>query len=122
VAGPLKLAYAQFEELEAFARFGAKLDEDTRSQLERGRRVREALKQEEAAPITVARQIALLLAVVEGLFDAMPLEAMAATTAAVVKAVSATAEARELEKGAPLKDDRRQAILRVARAVLREAT
>jgi F-type H+-transporting ATPase subunit alpha len=58
VAGPLKLAYAQFEELEAFARFGAKLDEDTRSQLERGRRVREALKQEEAAPITVVRQIA----------------------------------------------------------------
>jgi F-type H+-transporting ATPase subunit alpha len=122
VAGPLKLAYAQFEELEAFARFGAKLDEDTRSQLERGRRVREALKQEEAAPITVVRQIALLLAVVEGLFDTMPLEAMAAATAAVVKAVDATAEARDIAQGAPLKGDRREAILRVARAVLREAT
>ena len=122
VAGPLKLAYAQFEELEAFARFGAKLDEDTRSQLERGRRVREALKQEEAAPITVARQLALLLAVVEGLFDTMPLEAMAAATAAVVKAVDATAEARDIAQGAPLKGDRREAMLRVARAVLPEAT
>ena len=122
VAGPLKLAYAQFEELEAFARFGAKLDEDTRAQLERGRRVREALKQEEAAPIPVARQIALLLAVVEGLFDTMPLKAMAAATAAVVEAVDATAEARDIAQGAPLKGDRREAILRVARAALREAT
>jgi F-type H+-transporting ATPase subunit alpha len=84
--------------------------------------VREALKQEEAAPITVVRQIALLLAVVEGLFDTMPLEAMAAATAAVVKAVDATAEARDIAQGAPLKGDRREAILRVARAVLREAT
>ena len=122
VAGPLKLAYAQFEELEAFARFGAKLDEDTRTQLERGRRVREALKQEEAAPIPVARQIALLLAVVEGLFDTMPLEAMAAATAKVVEAVDATAEAREFAQGAPLKGERREAILRVARAALRETT
>lgn len=122
VAGPLKLAYAQFEELEAFARFGAKLDEDTRAQLERGRRVREALKQEEAAPIYVSRQIALLLAVVEGLFDTIPLEAMAAANAAVVNAVDATTEARDIAKGAPLKGDRREAILRVAREVLREAT
>jgi F-type H+-transporting ATPase subunit alpha len=122
VAGPLKLAYAQFEELEAFARFGAKLDEDTRAQLERGRRVREALKQEEAAPISVSRQIALLLAVVEGLFDTIPLEAMAAANAAVVNAVDATTEARDIAKGAPLEGDRREAILRVAREVLREAT
>ncbi|MFP4538770.1 MAG: F0F1 ATP synthase subunit alpha, partial [Dichotomicrobium sp.] len=45
VVGDLKLAYAQFEELEAFSRFGSRLDEDTRQQLERGRRVREVLKQ-----------------------------------------------------------------------------
>jgi F-type H+/Na+-transporting ATPase subunit alpha len=120
VAGPLKLAYAQFEELEAFARFGAKLDEDTRAQLERGRRVRQGLKQDEASPIPVARQIALLLAVAEGLFDAIPLEAMSAASEAVVEAVDATPEAREIEQGAALEGDRREAILRVARAALDE--
>ena len=120
VAGPLKLAYAQFEELEAFARFGAKLDEDTRAQLERGRRVRETLKQNEATPISVARQIALLLAAAEGLFDTIPLEAMARAAAAVVNAVDATPEARDIEKGASLEGERREAMLRAARAALRE--
>lgn len=120
VAGPLKLAYAQFEELEAFARFGAKLDEDTRAQLERGRRVREALKQNEATPISVAHQIALLLAVAEGLFDTIPLETMASAAAAVAKAVDATPEARDIEQGASLEGERREAMLRAARAALRE--
>ena len=40
VAGDLKLAYAQFEELETFARFGARLDDDTRKIIEHGRRIR----------------------------------------------------------------------------------
>ena len=117
VAGPLKLAYAQFEELELFARFGAKLDEDTRAQLERGRRVREALKQGEGEPLRVADQIALLLAVAEGLFDIVPIEEMAAAAADVVTAVSATPDQRN-RRGAPLKGERRDAILRVARAAL----
>ncbi|MGB5096274.1 MAG: alternate F1F0 ATPase, F1 subunit alpha, partial [Porticoccaceae bacterium] len=48
VAGDLKLAYAQFEELETFARFGARLDEDTRKVIEHGRRIRACLKQVES--------------------------------------------------------------------------
>jgi F-type H+-transporting ATPase subunit alpha len=120
VSGPLKLAYAQFEELEGFARFGAKLDDDTRDQLERGRRVRDALKQPEATPIPVARQIALLLAVSEGLFDDIPSETMDAAAAAVAEAVDETPEAREIESGAPLEGDRAAAMLRVARAALDE--
>ena len=40
VAGDLKLAYAQFEELETFARFGARLDDATRKSIEHGRRIR----------------------------------------------------------------------------------
>ncbi len=47
VAGDLKLAYAQFEELETFARFGARLDDDTRTIIEHGRRIRACLKQPE---------------------------------------------------------------------------
>ena len=60
VAGDLRLAYSQFEELEAFARFGTQLDEDTRRTLRRGRRVRETLKQPQYAPLPVAEQIAAL--------------------------------------------------------------
>ena len=52
VAGDLKLAYAQFEELETFARFGARLDDDTRKIIEHGRRIRACLKQAEAAPVS----------------------------------------------------------------------
>lgn len=67
VAGDLRLSYAQFEELEAFARFGTRLDEATRQTLERGRRVREVLKQHQYQPMPVAEQIAVLLAVTSGL-------------------------------------------------------
>ncbi len=69
VAGDLRLAYTQFEELEAFARFGTQLDEQTRHTLERGRRVREVLKQHQYAPLPAADQAAVLLAVTHGLFD-----------------------------------------------------
>jgi F-type H+-transporting ATPase subunit alpha len=55
VAGDLKLAYAQFEELETFARFGARLDDDTRKIIEHGRRIRACLKQPEFAPSGGAR-------------------------------------------------------------------
>ena len=55
VAGDLKLAYAQFEELETFARFGARLDEDTRKIIEHGRRIRACLKQPEFATGVRAR-------------------------------------------------------------------
>jgi F-type H+-transporting ATPase subunit alpha len=74
VAGDLRLSYSQFEELETFARFGTRLDEETRSALERGRRVREVLKQPQYQPIPVPEQIAVMLAVTEGLFDPVPIE------------------------------------------------
>lgn len=74
VAGALRLSYSQFEELEAFSRFATKLDESTRKTLERGLRVREILKQPQYQPIPVAEQIAVLLAVSNGLFDSLPLE------------------------------------------------
>ena len=77
VAGDLKLAYAQFEELETFARFGARLDEDTRKIIEHGRRIRACLKQPEFAPVSVPAQIAILLALTAKLFDAVPLDQMA---------------------------------------------
>jgi len=73
VAGELRLAYAQFEEMEAFARFGTRLDDTTRRVIERGQRLREVLKQPQYRPLPAAEQIAVLLAVTEGAFDTVPL-------------------------------------------------
>lgn len=68
-AGDLKLAYAQFAELESFDRFGARLDENTRNTIEHGRRIRACLKQSNFAPLSVPAQIAVLLALSAKLFD-----------------------------------------------------
>ena len=76
VAGSLKLAYAQFEELETFARFGTRLDENTRKIIEHGRRIRSCLKQPEFEPLTMPEQIAVLLALIARCFDAVPLSKM----------------------------------------------
>lgn len=99
VAGDLKLAYAQFEELETFARFGTRLDEHTRKIIEHGRRIRVCLKQPEFEPLSVAEQVSVLLALTHGFFDAVPLERMTEAERAVRYA------ARELS------DDLREALL-----------
>lgn len=76
VASNLKLTYAQFEELENFSRFGARVDPKTQKVIEHGQRVRMSLNQAECTPVSVAEQILLLVAVKEGLFDAVSLEVM----------------------------------------------
>jgi F-type H+-transporting ATPase subunit alpha len=76
VAGTLKLAYAQFEELETFARFGTRLDESTRQIVDHGRRIRECLKQPESQPVSLQEQILVLLALAGGLFDRVSLDNM----------------------------------------------
>ncbi len=76
VASDLKLAYAQFEELETFARFGASLDASTRRVIEHGQRIRSCLKQPEFSPLSVAEQIIVLLALIAGLFDAIAIARM----------------------------------------------
>ncbi|MBE0428856.1 MAG: alternate F1F0 ATPase, F1 subunit alpha [Thermoleophilia bacterium] len=73
VAADLKLSYSQFEELETFSRFGATLEEKTARALERGRRVREALRQPQYQARTAPQQIAILLAVTRGYLDGVPL-------------------------------------------------
>ncbi len=87
VAGDLRLAYSQFEELETFARFATRLDEETRATIERGRRVREILKQAEAEPLPAAEQVTVLKAVNAGLFDELALEEVASAGEAVRRAV-----------------------------------
>jgi F-type H+-transporting ATPase subunit alpha len=120
VASSLRLAYAQFEELEGFARFGTRLDEETRQTLEHGRRVRETFKQPQYEPIAVAEQIAILVAVNAGVFAGLPLRAMARTERAIRTAVRtrlADVSAR-IEAGEQLSDDDLEALVHAARAVL----
>jgi F-type H+/Na+-transporting ATPase subunit alpha len=74
VAGDLKLAYSQFEELESFAKFGTRLDDATRKTIDHGQRIRVCLKQPESNPWSMTEQICVLLALTDGLFDPVPLE------------------------------------------------
>ena len=69
VAGKLKLDLAQFAELEAFAQFASELDKASQSQLARGRRLREMLKQAQSAPLSVEEQVATLYAGLNGFLD-----------------------------------------------------
>lgn len=70
----LKLEFAQFEELETFARFGTRLDENTQKNIEHGKRIRESLKQEEHQQLSASQQILMLLSLKEGLFDMISIE------------------------------------------------
>ena len=88
VAGDLGLSYAQFEELETFARFGTRLDEDTRRTIARGERVREVLKQPQYAPLPAAEQIAVFMAVTRGYFDDLQLTQIGAAEAKIRAAVT----------------------------------
>ena len=120
VAGDLKLAYAQFEELESFARFGAHLDEGTRKIIEHGRRIRACLKQAEFAPVSMPTQMTVLLALAANLFEPVPLERMAAAEGALFEAAEAMpAEVRaRFQSSQPLNPKDREAVVALARKAL----
>lgn len=120
VAGDLKLAYAQFEELETFSKFGARLDEATRKTIEHGRRIRTCLKQAEYTPVNVPAQITVLLALTAKLFDQVPLEQMADAERAVQEASAEMSdEVRgRLDTAEKFSDEDRDAIIQIARKSL----
>jgi F-type H+-transporting ATPase subunit alpha len=79
VAGRLKLDMGQYREVSAFAQFGtAELDKATRSQLERGQRIQEVLKQAQFVPVSLERQVMVLYAVINGYLDDIPVDKIAA--------------------------------------------
>lgn len=69
VAGKLKLELAQFDDLQAFAQFASDLDKATQDQLARGQRLRELLKQPQYSPLSVAEQVAVVYAGLNGYLD-----------------------------------------------------
>jgi len=69
VAGSLRLNMAQFRALAAFAQFGSDLDKATLSQLNRGQRLTEVLKQDQYKPLAVEKQVAIIFAGTNGMLD-----------------------------------------------------
>lgn len=120
VAGDLKLAYAQFEELESFARFGARMDDDTRRSIDYGQRIRSCLKQPEFAPVSAVGQIAVLVALTSRLFDSVPLDKMPdAETAVREAAVDISEEIQDrLQSGEKLSDADREAIIKISQKAI----
>ena len=72
VAGQMRLDLAQYRDLAAFSQFASDLDKRTRSQLERGERLTELLKQDQYQPVPVELQVALIFAGGRGFLDKVP--------------------------------------------------
>jgi len=121
VAGDLRLSYSQFEELEAFARFGTRLDEETRRTLERGKRVREVFKQPQYGPLAATEQICILVAVNEGLFDDLALEQIAPAEQAIRKVCRERLADlfEQIDAGEKIQEEQRDRLVSVAREALR---
>jgi F-type H+-transporting ATPase subunit alpha len=74
ISGNLRLSLAQFRELEAFAQIGSDLDEATKRQIERGKRIVEMLKQPQYSPLSVVNQVEIIYAVNKGYLDDVAVE------------------------------------------------
>ncbi|NMB86658.1 MAG: V-type ATP synthase beta chain [Methanosaeta sp. PtaB.Bin018] len=122
VVGNLRLSYSQFEELEAFARFGTKLDDETRKTLERGRRIREVLKQPRYEPMPAPEQIAILLAISAGLLDEIALDEIPSAKKVIRKALSEELPElyQRIVSTGRLSSEEKEKILRVSRDALKK--
>lgn len=124
VAGDIRIALSQFEELESFARFGTQLDADTRARLARGAAVRAALRQPERDPMPPSEQIIVLLSAMSGLLDELP----AGRICGVLKALRELARtglgsiATKIKAGEKLTEEDQTAILTLARTSLAGTT
>ncbi len=92
VAGKLKLDLAQFRELESFAQFGSDLDENTKAQIERGRRLTELMKQDQLKPMATEHEVIIIFAAVEGLLDKIAIDQINRAQDAIILAVETQAK------------------------------
>ncbi|WP_430365272.1 F0F1 ATP synthase subunit alpha [Trinickia sp. NRRL B-1857] len=118
-AGRLRLDYAQFLELEMFTRFGGLSDTRVAAQMVRGERIRALIAQPRFAPLRPVGEIALLLALADGVFDACPPETVAAVRGALPARLDATGIAARLDPilqaGDELPPDDRSTLVRIVR-------
>jgi len=115
-AGNLKLSYSQFEELETFARFGARPDEETRKIITHGRCIRACLEQAEFAPVSMPAQIAILLALSADLFDVILPEKIPGACHALCEAAASIPKdiIESLKTEKKLKKEDREILIKIA--------
>ncbi|HSD56215.1 MAG TPA: F0F1 ATP synthase subunit alpha [Candidatus Saccharimonadales bacterium] len=116
VSGGLKLSLAQFRELAAFAQFSSDLDAETKHSIERGQRLTELLKQKQFSPLSIAEQVASILAATEGAFDSVPTEKIKDAQAELITLLEDKhgAAMKTLNKGDKPTDDIKKDILAAA--------
>ncbi len=121
VSGNLKLGLSQFRELASFAQFGSDLDDATKSQISRGQRLTELLKQPQYQPYSIWQQVASVYAATNGLLDDIKPENIKDVQAKLLSRLSKDhkSEMNELDKGAKPTDDQIAAIVKVAKAVVK---
>ena len=121
VGGNLKLGLSQFRELASFAQFGSDLDEATKSQIDRGQRLTELLKQSQYQPMSIWEQFTSIYAVTNGAFDTVPVAKIKdAQSALLTKLWSEHKESmRELNKGNKPTDEQLKTIDTVVSSVAR---
>ncbi|MCA8923472.1 MAG: F0F1 ATP synthase subunit alpha, partial [Planctomycetes bacterium] len=124
LAGQLKNDYAQFLELEIFTRLGTRLEEATQRVIDRGRRVREALKQPQGEPLDLVEVVLRVALLRTPEVVAVPLATLPAALAEAVDALRRRDPelARDIAAGRPLDPERLASTLTVGRAVLAAAT
>ena len=84
LGGGTRLDLAQYRELAAFAQFASDLDEATRSQIQRGQRVTELMKQAQYQPLSIAEMSVSLFAANEGFIDDVEVEKVGSFEAALL--------------------------------------
>jgi len=113
LVGKLRLSYSQFEELETFARFATRLDEQTRHALERGKRLRELLRQNRYEPMHDCEQIAVMSALTNGILDQVPITRIKETEKSIATAMSGQLPhlCEKITRSETLTEDDKSAIL-----------
>jgi F-type H+/Na+-transporting ATPase subunit alpha len=112
-AETVRLDYAQFLELETFTRFGGMPEGRVRDQLTRGARIRAILSQARHAPVRLADEVALVLAVQSGLLDGLPLPAVATFRLGLTDALDrgAADSVKSIEETGTIDGTRKKALL-----------
>jgi F-type H+-transporting ATPase subunit alpha len=120
IASHLKLSYAQFEELEAFSRYGTQLDAKTQAILEHGKRIRFCLQQKRLDPLAVDVQTFILLAYSEGLLDRIILDHLDDADVKLREAAHSVPAAISLAiiSGQPLSSEAKETMLKIATTAL----
>ncbi len=118
--GTMRLEYAQFLELEMFTRFGEQPDPRVKGRIERGRRLRELLRQPQFQPLRVIDQTALALALGDGVFDTGPATAIAAIRLALPGWLDTHAADlfATIDGGGPLADVQRTSLIAAVRSLV----